>query len=124
MNYTAKETYRIGKSVNVCLCDESGTKLYDRYVTTDAWGIDPAEVAAEIISYWEKERAKVPESVIIPEVPIEVTMTSSEALVKNIAVKAAKIAAELEKVAAELAAKDAADLLKEVVDGTLEAEKI
>ena len=105
-DYKVKENHRIGKSVNVCLYVDDKV-VYDRYVSTGAWGIDPDEVTAEIIAYWEKETSKIPDSVIITEAPVEVIMTSDEALVKNIAVAVAKIAAE-----------------KALADEQVEAEKI
>ena len=90
--YKVKENHRIGKSVNLDLILD-GVKVYDRYVSTDAWGVDPDEVAAELIAYWDKECAKKPEECIIPDVPIEVSMTSEAAIVKNVEVAAAKILA-------------------------------
>lgn len=80
--YIVKENHRTGKSVSVDLILD-GVKVYDRYVSTDAWGIDPDEVAAELISYWDKECAKVPEDVVTPEIPIEVSMTSEAAIIKK-----------------------------------------
>ena len=91
--YKVKENHQIGKSVNLDLILD-GVAVYSRYVSVDSWGIDPDEVAADVIAYWDKECAKRPEECVIPEIPIEVSMTSEAAIVKNVEVATAKILAE------------------------------
>ena len=85
MEYTVKADHRHGPNINVVLCDDNGKRLYDRYVSTDDWGIDPEGVAATLVKYWESELAKAAQAAAIQLEPISevvVTLTAQEASLK------------------------------------------
>ena len=84
-NYKVKENHRLGKSINVQLVQD-GKVVYDRYVDYDTWMLDPEEVAAAIVAYWDECVSKPVETATTPETPVEVSLTSENAITKNIAV--------------------------------------